>query len=58
VLAQSKASDVVDPHPVICAVRIGGDDILTDDQDDFATLTAKFGPAAPPSTPGHETGAA
>ena len=45
-LAQSKTSDVVDAHLVICAVRLG-DDILTGDQDDIATLTAMFGPAAP-----------
>jgi len=45
-LAQSKTSDVVDAHLVICAVRIG-DAILTGDPDDIAPLTAMFGPAAP-----------
>jgi hypothetical protein len=45
-LAQTKTSDVVDAHLVIIAVRLGHD-ILTDDPDDLATLTAVFGPAAP-----------
>ncbi len=45
-LAQSSASDVVDAHLVICAVRLGHD-ILTGDPGDIATLTAMFGPAAP-----------
>ena len=45
-LAQSNASDVVDAHLVICAVRLGHD-ILTGDPHDITTLTAMFGPSAP-----------
>ena len=45
-LAQTNASDVVDAHLVICAVRLGHD-ILTGDPGDLAILTAVLGPAAP-----------
>ncbi len=45
-LAQTKTSDVVDAHLVICAVRLGHD-VLTGDPDDLTTLTAVLGPAAP-----------
>ena len=45
-LAQTDASDVIDSHLVIIAVRLGHD-ILTGDPHDIATLTAVLGPAAP-----------
>jgi hypothetical protein len=45
-LAQTKTSDVVDAHLVICAVRLGRD-ILTGDPDDVTALAAVVGPAAP-----------
>ena len=44
--AQTKNSDVVDAHLVICAVRLGHD-ILSADPDDLTTLTSVLGPAAP-----------
>lgn len=46
VLAQTKTSDIVDVHLVICAVRLGHD-ILTGDPDDLLALASVFGPAAP-----------
>ena len=45
-LAQTRTSDVVDAHLVICAIRLGHD-ILTGDPDDLTTLTTALGPAAP-----------
>jgi len=45
-LAQTKNSDVVDAHLVICAVRLDHD-ILTGDPDDLITITSVLGPAAP-----------
>ncbi len=45
-LAQTQTADVVDAHLVITALRLG-DDILTGDPDDLATLSAALGPATP-----------
>ena len=45
-LAQTKSSDVVDAHLVICAARLGRD-ILTGDPDDLTALATVLGPAAP-----------
>jgi hypothetical protein len=45
-LAQTKTSDVVDAHLVICAVRLDHD-VLTGDPHDLTTLASAFGPAAP-----------
>ena len=45
-LALSGTSDVVDAHLVILALRLG-DDILTGDTDDLATISAPLGPTAP-----------
>ncbi len=45
-LAQTQTADVVDAHLVITALRLG-DDILTGDPDDLATLSAVLGPATP-----------
>lgn len=45
-LALSGTSDVVDAHLVVLALRLG-DDILTGDTDDLATISAPLGPAAP-----------
>ncbi len=44
--AQTRTSDVVDAHLVICAVRLNHD-ILTGDPDDLTMLSAVLGPAAP-----------
>ena len=45
-LAQTKTTDVVDAHLVICAVRLGHE-ILTGDPHDLITLASALGPAAP-----------
>ena len=45
-LARTGATDVVDAHLVITAVRLGHD-ILTGDPDDLTTLSEALGPAAP-----------
>ena len=45
-LAQTRTSDVVDAHLVICAVRLGHD-VITGDPDDLSRLTSVLGPAAP-----------
>ena len=45
-LALSGTSDVVDAHLVILALRLG-DDILTGDTEDLATIGAPLGPTAP-----------
>ena len=45
-LALSGTSDVVDAHLVVLALRLG-DDILTGDTDDLATISAPLGPTAP-----------
>ena len=45
-LALSGASDVVDAHLVVLALRLG-DGILTGDTDHLATISAPLGPAAP-----------
>ena len=46
ILAETGASDVVDAHLVIIAMRLGHD-ILTGDPDDLTMLTSVLGPAAP-----------
>ena len=45
-LALSDTSDVVDPHFVILALRLG-DDILTAATDDLGVVSAPLGPTAP-----------
>ena len=45
-LAQTRTSDVVDAHLVICAVRLGHH-VITGDPDDLSKLTSVLGPAAP-----------
>ena len=46
ILTLSGTSDVVDAHLVVMALRLG-DDILTGDPDDLATIGAPLGPTSP-----------